>query len=236
MGASMIAVRRAHERGHATYQWLTTYHTFSFNRYYDAKHMGFRSLRVINEDRIAPGTGFATHPHRDMEIITYVLEGALEHRDSMGEQTVIRPGDVQRISAGTGITHSEYNHSRTEAVHLLQIWILPDEIGLTPGYAGRAFGVEEKRGRWQLIASRGPNGGAVHINQDARLYATVIAGGEEISYDLEPGRHAWLQMARGEAALNGVDLNQGDGVAVSEERTLRLVGTGDAEALLFDLA
>lgn len=232
----MIAVRRAKDRGHFNFGWLNTYHTFSFGDYYDSRFMGFRDLRVINEDWVHPGRGFPTHPHRDMEIITYVLEGALEHRDSMGNGSVIRPGEVQRMSAGTGITHSERNGSADESVHLLQIWILPEQTGIKPGYEQKMFTDAEKRGQMRLIASRDGRDGSVTIHQDANLYATLVEPGQEIVHELAPGRHAWLQVARGAVKLNGQQLNQSDGAAVSEEQSLRIVGDEMSEILLFDLA
>ena len=231
----MITLRRADERGHADHGWLDTHHTFSFADYHDPEHMGFRTLRVINEDRVAPGQGFGTHPHRDMEIITYVLEGALEHRDSMGTGSVIRPHDVQRMSAGTGVTHSEMNHSRTDPVHLLQIWILPERRGLRPEYEQRRFEPEEKRRRWRLIGSRDGREGSITIHQDVDLFATLLGAGEELRYALRPGRHAWLQVARGRATVNGQPVSAGDGVAAEGEELL-VRAEGEAELLLFDLA
>ncbi|HYR74699.1 MAG TPA: pirin family protein [Pyrinomonadaceae bacterium] len=232
----MITIRQAEERGHFDLEWLDTYHTFSFDQYYDPAHMHFRSLRVINEDRVAPGQGFPTHSHRDMEIITYILSGALEHRDSMGNGSVIRPGDVQRMTAGTGVSHSEFNPSESEAVHLLQIWILPKTHGLTPGYEEKAFAEEERRGRLRLIASDDGREGAVTINQDARVYATLLDAGQIVTHSLQPHRHAWLQLARGTVRLNGMELKQGDGAAVSKESELSVSAHDRAELLLFDLA
>jgi quercetin 2,3-dioxygenase len=232
----MITVRRSEERGHFSFGWLDTYHTFSFDQYYDARFMGFRALRVINEDRVAPGRGFPTHPHRDMEIITYVLEGALEHKDSMGNGSVIRPGEVQRMSAGTGITHSERNGSASEAVHLLQIWILPGQAGIEPSYEQKMYGDEEKRGALRLIASEDGRDGSVLIHQDAAIYATVLDPGQEITYELPARRHAWLQVARGSVTLNGQQLKQGDGAAASEEQSLQITGDEPSELLLFDLS
>jgi redox-sensitive bicupin YhaK (pirin superfamily) len=230
-----IALRRADERGHADHGWLDTWHTFSFSDYYDPRFMGFRVLRVINEDFVAPQRGFPTHAHRDMEIITYVLEGALEHRDSLGTGSVIRPGDVQRMSAGTGVRHSEANPSADEPVHLLQIWIEPAREGLAPGYEQKAFADEDKRGRLRLVASPDGAEGSVTIHQDARLYATRLGAGQQVTHTLQPGRHAWLHVARGTLTLNGEHLGAGDGAAASRETTLTLVGDKDAEALLFDL-
>ena len=232
----MISVRKAGERGHFDFGWLDTYHTFSFGDYYDPRFMGFRSLRVINEDRVQPGRGFPTHGHRDMEIITYILRGSLEHKDSMGNGDVIYPGEVQRMSAGTGVRHSEYNHAPDEVVHLLQIWIEPDTLGIAPGYEQTFFADEEKRGRLRLIAAPDGQDGAVRIKQDARVYAALLAEGEEVRHELSPGRHAWMQVARGAVELNGELLEQGDGAAVSDEATLTIVGHRTAEVLLFDLA
>ncbi|MFA7061748.1 MAG: pirin family protein [Pedobacter sp.] len=232
----MLRIRKATERGHADNGWLNTYHTFSFAGYYDQKHMGFRDLRVINEDRVQPKEGFPTHPHRDMEIITYVLEGALEHKDSMGNGSVIRPGEVQRMSAGTGITHSEFNHSGSELVHFLQIWILPEKDGVTPSYEQTFFPDEEKRKNLQLIASRDGRNGSVTINQDVNLYAALIEPGEEIAHVIPEGRYAWLQVARGSVEINGNHLEQGDGAAVSDDNQLIVTGKETAEVLLFDLA
>ncbi|HEV7902905.1 MAG TPA: pirin family protein [Pyrinomonadaceae bacterium] len=231
----MINVRRAAERGHFDFGWLDTRHTFSFGEYYDPRNMGFRALRVINEDHVRAGHGFPTHPHRDMEIITYVLEGALEHKDSMGNGTVITPGEVQRMSAGTGIRHSEKNPSAEQDVHLLQIWIIPQEPGLTPGYEQKMFAADEKRGRLRLIASNDGRDGSVTVHQDANLYAALLEPGEEVTHQLSPGRHAWLQVARGALELNGQLLRQGDGVAASNEPELKIKGRDASEILLFDL-
>lgn len=228
----MIEIRPSNERGHFDHGWLNTYHTFSFDRYYDPNHMGFRALRVINEDRVAPAQGFGTHPHRDMEILTYILEGALEHKDSMGTGSVIRPGEVQRMSAGTGVTHSEFNPSRTEPVHLLQIWILPEARGIKPSYEQKQFSRDEMRGKLRLVAGRDPIEGAVKIHQDVRLFATVLDG-ESVKYELPAGRYGWLQVAKGTMELNGKKLEAGDGCAIAEEPNLQLSGNG--EALLFDL-
>jgi redox-sensitive bicupin YhaK (pirin superfamily) len=230
-----IMVRRAGERGHADHGWLDTWHTFSFADYYDPRFMGFRVLRVINEDFVAPGRGFPTHGHRDMEIITYVLEGALEHRDSLGTGSVIRPGEVQRMSAGTGVRHSEANPSSTDPLHLLQIWIEPATTGIAPGYEQRAFADADRRGRLRLVA--GPDGaeGSVTIHQDARVYATVLGAGDKVTHRLAPGRYGWLHVARGALALNGQRLGAGDGAAIGEESALTLTGETASEALLFDL-
>jgi hypothetical protein len=228
----MIETRRRNERGHFDHGWLDTYHTFSFDQYYDPRYTGFRALHVINEDRVAPAQGFGTHPHRDMEIITYILEGALEHKDSMGTGSIIRPGEVQRMSAGTGVTHSEFNPSRTEPVHLLQIWIRPETKGIKPSYEQKKFDRDELRGKLRLIAARNPLDGAVKIHQDVRLFATALEG-ETLKYDLGSERYAWLQVARGSMELNGIRLEAGDGAAISETPSLQISGNG--EALLFDL-
>ena len=230
----MITVRKAEDRGHFDHGWLDTRHTFSFADYHDPAHMGFRHLRVINEDRVAPGQGFPTHGHRDMEIISYVLEGALEHRDSLGTGSVIRPGEVQRMTAGTGVTHSESNPSRTEPVHFLQIWILPARRGLTPGYEQKVL--DEKRGVLRTIASPDGREGSVTIHQDVTLYAALLDEGMEVVHTPAPGRHAWVQVARGAVTLNGRPLAVGDGAAISDEPSLRLAGTAPSEVLLFDLA
>ena len=232
----MITIRRSNERGGGDYGWLKTRHTFSFNDYSDPKWMGFRSLRVINEDWVAPKGGFPTHPHRDMEIITYVLSGKLEHKDSLGTGSVILPGDGQRMSAGTGIRHSEANPSATETIHMLQIWITPDQHGHQPGYEQKTFPESEKRGKFRLIASSDGADGSVKINQDAKLFATLLGPGNEVTQTLAPRRSAWLQVAKGEIELNGHKLQQGDGAAISEEKTLTVKATEDAEVLLFDLA
>jgi redox-sensitive bicupin YhaK (pirin superfamily) len=232
----MVSVRPSAERGRSELGWLSSRHTFSFADYRDPRHMGFRSLRVINEDRVQPGAGFPTHGHHDMEIVTYVVEGALEHEDSMGNGSVIRPGEVQRMTAGTGVTHSEYNPSRTEPVHFLQIWILPERQGLAPGYEQRAFPAAELQGRLRVVASRDGRDGAVTVHQDARLFAARLAPGEEIVHALAPGRHAWVQVVRGELALDGTALAAGDGAAVSDTARLALSARASSELLLFDLA
>ena len=231
----MLTPRYASDRGHANHGWLDTNHSFSFADYYDPQHMGFRSLRVINEDRVSPGQGFGTHPHRDMEIISYVLEGALSHRDSMGTGSTIRPGDVQRMSAGTGVTHSEQNGSRTEPVHFLQIWIVPDQRGLAPSYEQKHFSDADKRGKLRLVASPDGADGSVTVHQDARLYATVLGSGEKGRLELAPGRHAWVQVVRGKLRVNDKDLAAGDGAAISDEKAVELEGGDLAEALVFDL-
>ena len=232
----MITIRKAKDRGHFDFGWLDTYHTFAFGDYYDPQFMGFRSLRVINEDRVAPRTGFPTHGHRDMEIITYVLEGALNHRDSMGNGSAIRPGEVQRMTAGSGVTHSEQNSSKTDAVHLLQIWIMPNAHNLRPSYEQKTFSDEEKRGRLRLVASNDGRDGSVTINQDAAIYASVLEPGSEVVHQLGANRNAWIQVARGAITVNGNDLNQGDGAAVSAESAIAIAGREAAEVLLFDLA
>ncbi|HEY7099946.1 MAG TPA: pirin family protein [Terriglobales bacterium] len=231
----MINIRRSEERGGGNFGWLNTRHTFSFDSYYDPKFMRFRSLRVINEDVVAPGEGFPMHPHQDMEIITYVLEGALGHKDSLGTGSIIRPGDGQRMSAGKGIRHSEMNASDTDSVHLLQIWVMPNRRGVEPSYEQKSFPVEEKQGKLRLIASPDGANGSVTINQDARLYVTLLSPKQEVSHDLTEGRYAWLQVAKGSVELNGKLLKQGDGAA-TDERTLTIVGKEDAEVLVFDLA
>ena len=223
-------------RAATCFRWLNTFHTFSFGDYYDPSFMGFRSLRVINEDFVRGGRGFPTHGHRDMEIITYILSGALEHRDSMGNGSIIRPGDVQRMSAGTGVTHSEANPSREEAVHLLQIWILPAEQGRAPSYEQKAFSEEQKRGQLCLIASADGREDSVTVHQDTSVYASVLGRDAEVVHSLAHGRHAWLQIARGAVGLNDELLNQGDGAAISSEEQITIRGREDAEVLLFDLA
>jgi redox-sensitive bicupin YhaK (pirin superfamily) len=235
----MITIRPANERGHADHGWLNSYFTFSFADYYDPKHMHFRSLRVINDDRVAPGGGFGTHPHNDMEIVTYVLEGALAHKDSMGNGSAIVPGEVQRMSAGTGILHSEFNHSKSEAVHLLQIWIMPERRGIEPSYEQKFFPDEEKLNRFRVVASRDGQDGSVKINQDASIHASLLEGGKSATYTLQKGRYAWIQVASGAVTLNGKTLNAGDGAAVSDESEITLTGSSGAkkaEVLLFDLA
>jgi quercetin 2,3-dioxygenase len=229
----MINIRKAEDRGHFNHGWLDTYHTFSFADYYDPEQMGFRALRVINDDRVEPGIGFGTHPHRDMEIITYVLDGELAHKDSMGNGSIIRPGEVQRMSAGTGVRHSEMNPSPAQWLHLLQIWIVPDRTGITPSYEQKMFEPAERQGRLRLVASPDGADGSVTIHQDVRLYASLLDG-EEVSHALDKGRHAWLHVARGNAVVNGIELKAGDGAAISDEQSLTIKGDG-AEVLLFDL-
>jgi quercetin 2,3-dioxygenase len=232
----MVSVRPSAERGRAQLSWLDSRHTFSFDQYYDPRHMGFRALRVINEDRVAPKGGFPTHPHRDMEIVTYVLEGALEHKDSMGNGSIIRPGEVQRMSAGTGITHSEYNPSGNEPVHLLQIWILPDRKGIQPSYEQRDYSELLSGGTLARVASGQGAPGAVEIHQDAEILATRLRLGARAEHVLAPERHAWVQVARGSAEVNGIKLEAGDGAAVSGERAVAITALTDCEVLLFDLA
>ncbi|MGH7856258.1 MAG: pirin family protein [Candidatus Binatia bacterium] len=232
----MIEIRRGNERGHAEHGWLESYHTFSFADYHDPRFMGFRALRVINEDRVQPGRGFGTHSHRDMEIISYILEGALEHEDSMGTSSVIRPGEVQRMRAGTGVAHSEFNHSRTELVHFLQIWIVPEEKGLPPSYEQRAFPESERTDDFRLVASREGREGSVKIHQDVDLYASLLSPGATLEHPLAAGRHAWVQVIRGGVSVNGEVLSAGDGLAISDEASVRIAGRGSAEVLLFDLA
>jgi redox-sensitive bicupin YhaK (pirin superfamily) len=232
----MIRIRKAADRGHADHGWLETYHTFSFADYYDPDHVGFRDLRVINEDRVQPGQGFGMHGHRDMEIVTYVLEGALEHRDSLGNGSVLRPGEFQRMSAGTGVRHSEFNPSASEWVHLYQIWLLPAERGIEPSYEQRAFPVEQQQGRLRLVASPDAADGSLTIHQDAKIYLATLAARQPVAHPLAPGRHAWLQVLRGNATLNGQPLATSDGAAISEERQLTIVSDGSAEVMLFDLA
>jgi len=232
----MITLRPGDARGHANHGWLDSYHTFSFANYHDERYMGFRHLRVINEDRVQPGKGFATHAHDNMEIVTYILAGALEHKDSLGTGSVIYPHEVQRMSAGTGITHSEFNHSKSEVVHLLQIWLLPAARGMTPSYEQKLFPPAEKRGRLRLVGAPDGRDGAVTIHQDVFLFATLLEAGEEAAHTLGAGRHAWVQVTRGDIALNGRRMTAGDGAAVSEEPQLLLQATSSSEALVFDLA
>jgi hypothetical protein len=228
----MIELRRSDERGHFDHGWLNTYHTFSFADYYDPAQMGFRSLRVINEDRVLPGEGFGTHPHRDMEIITYVLSGALAHKDSAGGEGVLRPGEVQHMTAGSGIRHSEFNASQTEPVHFLQIWLLPEKTGLKPGHDQRWFGIDGLR----LVASHDGRDSSLRVHQDVDLYAARLKAGQTVTHSLAPKRHAWLQVVRGALTLNGTELHAGDGAAVRDEQRLEIRATEAAEFLLFDLA
>lgn len=231
----MITLRKAEERGHAAHGWLDSWHSFSFADYYDPKHMGFRALRVINEDRVAPGKGFPTHSHRDMEIVTYVLGGALEHRDSMGNGSVMKPGDVQRMSAGTGVSHSEFNASRDEAVHFLQIWILPERRNLEPSYEQKSFPDQELRGKLRVIAAQDGKDGAVLLHQDVTLLAARFNEGDAERYALAKGRHAWLHVARGKVRVNQLELEAGDALHSSDEEVLEISAIDRAEVLLFDL-
>lgn len=231
----MINIRRNKERGHANYGWLDTNYTFSFSNYYDPRFMGFRALRVINEDFIAPNQGFPTHGHRDMEILTYVIRGELSHKDSMGNGTTILPNEVQRMTAGTGILHSEYS-SPTDETHLLQIWVLPEEENLTPGYEQTFFAPEDKQGKLKLVASRAGTDGSVTIHQDVNLYSSILAKDETVSHELAEDRHAWVQIVKGSLEINGETLNTGDGAAVSDETLLKIRSLADeTEFLLFDL-
>jgi redox-sensitive bicupin YhaK (pirin superfamily) len=232
----MITIRKSEDRGHLNYGWLDTYHTFSFDQYYDAAHTHFRTLRVINEDRVAPGKGFPTHSHRDMEIITYILSGSLEHRDSMGNGSVIRPGDVQRMTAGTGVAHSEFNPDESEPVHLLQIWIMPNARNLAPGYEQKFFGEAERQNKLRLITSPEGSDGSVKINQDARVYVSIVEPDAQLTHSLKKNRYAWLQVARGSVSINDMELNQGDGAAIHRENKLAIRAKDRAELLLFDLA
>lgn len=232
----MISIRKAEERGHADHGRLNTYHTFSFANYFNSQYMGFRSLRVINEDRVSPGAGFGTHGHREQEIITYVLEGALEHKDSEGNGAVISPGEVQHMSAGTGIMHSEYNHSKSEQVHFLQIWLMPNDRGLKPTYNQRYFDLAKNSGNLNLVVAKDGRDNSIKVNQDVDLFASALKKGDRLSYSLQSERYAWLQVARGEIELNGSSLNPGDGAAVSEINDFSITAHSDAEILLFDLA
>lgn len=233
-----ITLRKANDRGHADFGWLDSKHTFSFGEYYNRANMGFRALRVINEDRVQAGGGFPTHGHRDMEIVSYPLAGALEHKDSTGTSSVIEPGDVQRMTAGTGVRHSEFNASKTDPVHFLQIWILPEKNNLPPSYEEKHFDAEDKRGKLRLIASRDGAEGSLIVHQDMRLYATVLGAGDRVTYSPRAGRHLWIQVARGSATVNGQAMIQGDGAAISDASLVEISGAGDGEAelLIFDLA
>jgi redox-sensitive bicupin YhaK (pirin superfamily) len=232
----MITIRPANERLHTKIGWLDSRHTFSFGEHYDPRFMGFRALRVINEDRVAPGQGFGTHPHRDMEIISYMLEGALRHEDSMGTSSVINVGDVQRMSAGTGVLHSERNASGTEPVHFLQIWLMPERNRMSPGYEQRTFPLADRRGRLTLLASRDRREGSVGIHQDVDLFSALLDPGQTVRHEIRPGRHAWMQVARGAVTLNGASFTAGDGAAIDDETGLEISALTDAEILLFDLA
>ncbi|MDA0658776.1 MAG: pirin family protein [Planctomycetota bacterium] len=232
----MFQVRGAADRGHANHGWLDTWHTFSFADYQDSRHVRFRSLRVMNEDRVAAGQGFGTHPHHDMEIVTYVLSGALEHKDSMGNGEILRPGEFQRMTAGTGITHSEFNPSKTEPVHLYQIWLLPERSGLTPSYEQKAFPVGDRVNQLRLVASRDAAEGSLTIHSDARIYLSSLNDGHELQFQMSDGRHAWLQVLRGSVSVNSIRLSTGDGVSVVEEHSVTIRADSDAEIMLFDLA
>ena len=232
----MITIRAAADRGRGVRGWLDSRFTFSFADYYDRRHMGFRALRVINDDRISPSGGFGMHPHENMEILTWVLEGAVEHKDSTGTDAVIRPGEIQRMSAGTGIVHSEFNPSKTEPLHLLQIWLLPDENGLKPGYEQTFFSTEKLDGKLRPVATPDGKDGSVTIHVDARVLIGRFDAGQEATYKLSPGRHAWVQVARGDVDLNGQPLHEGDGAAITGEEALHLVGQKQSEVLVFDLA
>lgn len=232
----MMTLRKAADRGHAQHGWLDSHHTFSFANYYDPRHMGFRALRVINDDRVEGGQGFGAHPHRDMEIISYVLDGALAHKDSMGTGAMIKPGDVQRMSAGTGVMHSEFNASDDDEVHFLQIWLIPDKKGIEPSYEQKAFSDEDKRGRLRLVASPDAADGSISIHTDARVYAGLFDRGESTTFALPENRYGWIHVARGRVRVNDVELSAGDGVALEKERELRIEGIDSAELLVFDLA
>jgi redox-sensitive bicupin YhaK (pirin superfamily) len=231
----MITVRNSSDRGHAEHGWLLSHHSFSFADYYDPQQMGWGKLRVINEDRVQPGKGFGTHGHKDMEIISYVLEGQLQHKDSMGNGTIIRPGDVQRMSAGTGVQHSEFNPSADALVHFLQIWIEPERHGTAPGYEQKVFTAADKRGRLRLLASRNGREGSVTVHQDADLYASLLSAGEQVSHQIAPGRIAYLHLVKGAVRVNGTQLTTGDGAKIKDEQDLIIVASEDAELLLFDL-
>jgi redox-sensitive bicupin YhaK (pirin superfamily) len=232
----MITIRRAADRGHADHGWLNTFHTFSFASYRDPRHMGFRSLRVMNEDFVQPGQGFGTHPHHDMEIVTYVLEGALQHKDSMGNGEVLRAGEFQRMSAGSGITHSEFNPSESQPVHLYQIWLLPARKGIEPSYEQKRFPAEERHNRLQLVASPDAAAGSLRIHQDAQIFLANVGATSPLRHTLADGRHAWLQVLRGQVTLNNHELQSSDGAAISAEQQLDIQARSDAEIMLFDLA
>jgi hypothetical protein len=236
MTGTMMTIRKAADRGHANHGWLDTWHTFSFANYYDPDHMGFRALRVINDDTVKGGNGFGAHPHNDMEIISYVLDGGLAHKDSTGTDGVIRPGDVQRMSAGTGVVHSEFNASKTEAVHFLQIWLMPAKRGIKPGYEQKAFSAEDKRGKLRLVASPEGADGSLVIHTDAKVYAGLFDQGEKATLELPEKRYAWIHVARGTVKVNGQELKTGDGAAFKDERAIAIEGVAGAEVLAFDLA
>lgn len=231
----MITTRKSSERGHTSIDWLDSRHTFSFGEYHDARHMGFRTLRVLNDDRVRKASGFGTHGHRDMEIVTWVLEGRLEHKDSLGNASVIGPGDVQRMSAGTGVMHSEWNPSKDEGVHFLQMWIQPDKAGTSPGYEEKQIPIAERRGKWRRIADKDGRDGAVRIGADASILNTVLEKGDEVVYEPAPGRSQWLHVARGSVVANGVELGMGDGLAIQDEKRLIVQASGSSELILFDL-
>jgi len=231
----MIEVRKSDERGYADHGWLQTHHTFSFAEYHDPRHTGFRTLRVINDDRVAPDNGFPTHPHREMEIVTYVVEGALEHRDSMGNGSVIRPGEIQRMTAGTGLTHSEFNPSKSDSLRLLQIWILPSQSGLKPGYEQKQFPESERRGRLRLIGSSDARDGSVEVHQDIDIYTGLLDPGQAVSHEIAPGRGLWVQIVRGRVRLGETVLAEGDGATVEDEPALRIGAEEETEILIFDL-
>jgi redox-sensitive bicupin YhaK (pirin superfamily) len=232
----MIRIRHADARGYFDHGWLQTHHTFSFADYYDPEHVSFRALRVMNEDRVRPGHGFGEHGHRDMEIVTYVLEGALEHRDSLGNGEVLRPGEFQRMTAGTGIRHSEFNPSKTESVHLYQIWLLPERPGLEPSYEQKAFDEQERENQFRVVASPTARDGSLLIHQDAEIHLATLSPGAQISYVIQPQRHGWLQVLRGSVAVNGQELQVGDGAAISGEPEIEITTTEPSEVMLFDLA
>ena len=232
----MLTIRKSEERGHANHGWLDSYHTFSFANYYDPQHMAFRSLRVINQDQIAGGKGFGTHPHRDMEIISYVVSGALEHKDSMGTGSIIRPGDVQRMSAGTGVTHSEFNPSKDEGARFLQIWITPEKVGLKPSYEQKNFPSGQRTDVLKRVADREGREGAVKVHQDVSIYATMLTGGSEVTHTIAPGRQIWVQVVQGHVNINDTDLREGDGAAVTDLTAITLSSQAGAEVLVFDLA
>ncbi len=231
----MLTVRKADDRGHANHGWLDSYHTFSFGSYYDPEHMGISNLRVINDDTVSPGGGFATHGHTDMEIVSYVLDGALEHKDSMGNGSVMRPGDVQRMSAGTGVRHSEYNHSSEEEVHFLQIWLEPNQTGVEPSYDQQHFPLAARRGKLVLFVSPDGRDGSIETHQNAYMYGTILEAGDTLTHQLEQGRRAYIHLARGKASINGQQMSAGDGIAIADEQQLNFEGIESAEILLFDL-
>jgi quercetin 2,3-dioxygenase len=231
----MINIRKSADRGHVKFDWLDTQHTFSFGHYHDPNHMGFGPLRVINEDVVRAGAGFPKHPHDNMEIVTYILEGALEHKDSMGNGGVIRPGDIQRMSAGTGVTHSEFNHSPSDPVHLLQIWFLPGEKNIKPGYEQKSFSTSDKKGKLKLIASHGAREDSVDINQDVDIYSALLSANDNVVHEMREGRLGWVQVAKGSVEINGQKLEAGDGAAITDEKQIRLSGADNAEIVFFDM-